>query len=452
MELKHKRVLVLGLGRAGGSVAQFLLRSGAKVFGYDENPKVFRGVLARKIIRNKNFVILDTVDNRFSFDLVIVSPGIPDTAPVVEQVKGYGYELLDEAEFTSLFIKRPIIAITGTNGKSTTAALLARIIAEDGKTVFYGGNLAPGKPFSQALLEPKRNFYVVEVSSFQLERFRTFLPKIAILLNITPDHLDRHPDFEAYARIKMGLFKNQTKKEYAVINIDDETIKEHIASIRAKIVPFSIEKKVDGVYLKWEKFYYKKQPVLSLKALRLPGKHNLANASAAIAAAKLLKVKTSSIAKALTKFNGLPHRLEFVTELQGVRFINNSMCTNPAAGVASLQAFTQPVILIAGGREKNLPLDDYITAITKHAKWTFLIGENRERLAELLSARGYTTWEMVKGLDIAVEKAKLCTQPGDTVLFSPGFASFGDFKDFQERGQVFKSLLKPNSANKGESQ
>ncbi len=441
-KLKNKQVLVLGLGRAGGSVAQFLLKTGAKVFGYDQNPKVFRGIQARKIIRNKNFVILDTLDSRFTFDLVIVSPGIPDTAPIVEQVRCWGYELLDEAEFTSRFIKNPIIAITGTNGKSTTAALLARILTEDGNTVFYGGNLAPGKPFSQALLEPKKDFYVVEVSSFQIERFKTFSPKIAVLLNISPDHLDRHPDFETYARIKIGLFKNQTKKEYAIVNIDDQTISQHLDSIPGRIVPFSIKKKVDGGYLKWKKIYYHKQPVCPQKVLRLPGVHNLANALAAATAAKILKIRNASITRALSSFPGLPHRLELVAEINGVRFINNSMCTNPAAGVASLRAFARPVILIAGGREKNLPIDDYVKAITEQAKWTLLIGENRERLAELLSLRGYTNWEMAKTLEVAVEKAKLRAQPGDTVLFSPGFASFGDFKDFQERGQAFKNLLK----------
>jgi UDP-N-acetylmuramoylalanine--D-glutamate ligase len=443
MKLRHKRILVLGLGRAGGSVAQFLLKAGARVFGYDENPKVFRGIQARKIIRNKNFVILETVDSRFAFDLAIVSPGIPDTAPVVERIKHAGYELLDEAEFTSRFIKKPIIAVTGTNGKSTTAALVARMLTEDGKTVFYGGNLAPGKPFSQSLVEPKKDFYVVEVSSFQIERFKTFLPKIGLLLNITPDHLDRHPDFETYARIKIGLFKNQTRREYAIVNIDDPAIKKHLAAIPATVVPFSIDKKnIGGVYLKGRKIYYRKQPVCARKVIRLPGAHNLANALAAIGAAKILKTRNASIIKALKNFTGLPHRLEFVIEINGVKYINNSMCTNPAAGVASLTAFDQPVILIAGGREKNLPLDNYIEAICAHTQYTILIGENRERLVELLSARGYQNWEMAKSLDIAVEKAKLRARPGDTVLFSPGFASFGDFKDFQERGQAFKALLK----------
>jgi UDP-N-acetylmuramoylalanine--D-glutamate ligase len=369
--------------------------------------------------------------------MVICSPGIRPDAPLIKKMIKSRIPLIDEIEFTSYFINQPIIAITGTNGKSTTTALIGTILEVDQKNVFYGGNLAPGLPFSTTLLDKEKDIYVVEVSSFQLERCYDFSPKIALLLNITEDHFDRHQSKEEYISLKFRIFNKQNKTDYAIVNFDDPAIMANTTKIHSPITFFSTEKYVDGAYCKEGMIYFKGEAIAPTDSIKIPGKHNLKNVLAAVCAVKIIGVKKQSIETALASFNGLPHRLELVRELDGVKYINNSMCTNPDAGVNSLWAISTPVVLITGGKEKNLAIEEYTKAITKKAKYAILIGENRNRLKTELGKLNFDKMEVADSLELAVNRARVKAVKGDTVLFSPGFASFDSYLNFMDRGKAF---------------
>lgn len=442
-------VLIYGLGRAGKTLASFLLRKGIKVFAYDDNPMVFQEEDIQRLSKDPNFQPI-TKRTLPKVDIAICSPGVPtqtNSLVLIKNLLRNRIPIIDEIEFTSQFIKKPIIAITGTNGKSTTTALIAEILIADKRKVFCGGNLAPGQPFSQALSLKQKDYYVVEVSSFQLERCYNFKPKIAILLNITEDHFDRHRSKAEYVALKFRIFAQQDRNDYAIINFDDPVIGDNLSQIHAKTYYFSSQKVVNGAYLRDGIIYFRDEPVLPINQIKLPGEHNLKNVLAAICAAKIIGVKNQSITHAVAQFNGLPHRLELLKEIAGVKYINNSMCTNPEAAINSLNAVKKPVILITGGKEKNLKLTRYLKTIVNQAKYTILIGENRYRLKIALKKLHYHNLKVCQSLNEAVKTAQKKAIRGDTVLFSPGFASFDSFANFIERGEAFRSAVNsiPNS-------
>lgn len=431
MIIKNKRVLVLGMGRVGRSIVDYLLKSQALVYAYDE-----------KVRKGKIKIFHSPEEIKGDIDLVITSPGFDEDSEIIKMLRRKKIKIVDEIEFTSWFIKSPIIAITGTNGKSTTTALLGEILKRNGDKVFVGGNIAPGVPFSSSLLLESQDIYVIEVSTFQLERCETLRPKIGILLNISLDHLNRHKDFSHYIALKFSLFSNQRREDYAVLNIDDKIIGERLFSIKSQVVPFSLRKKVDGVYISNNYIYFKDEKVCGVDRVKLPGEHNLTNVLACVGASKLLKIDSQIIEGALGEFKGLPHRLERIRIEKGVEYINNSMCTNPTSAIASLRTFKKPVILIAGGKEKGLPLNEFIKEIKRRARRTILIGSNRESLKQKLIKEGYKEVEAAQSLQDAVIKAKGYARKGDVVLFSPGFASFDEFKDFQDRGEAFRNAVR----------
>jgi UDP-N-acetylmuramoylalanine--D-glutamate ligase len=438
-DILSKKLMIYGLGRAGMSLARFLVGKSATVYAYDDNPKAENRDV-KELSKNRNFTLIDDI-NQVKPDIIVCSPGIPSEAPLITALIKKGIPVIDEIEFTSYFIDKDIIAITGTNGKSTTTALIGTILAADPKKVFYGGNLAPGLPFSSALLDQAKDYYVVEVSSFQLERCYDFSPRVALLLNITEDHFDRHRSKEEYVALKFRIFANQKQDDFAIVNFDDPVIMANLSRIRSKILFFSTEKMVDGAYYQNGMIYFKGEKICPISSIKILGKHNLKNVLAAICATKITGVKNQSIELALGQFTGLPHRLELVRELNGVRYINNSMCTNPDAGLNSLAAISTPIILITGGKEKNLAIGEYIYAIVKKAKYAILIGENRNRLKTELEKMHYDSLEIADSLEKAVARAKAKAVKGDTVLFSPGFASFDSFANFIERGEVFRNVV-----------
>jgi UDP-N-acetylmuramoylalanine--D-glutamate ligase len=432
------RILVLGLGRSGTSLVRFLLARGDQVTGYDADARVFE----RENIQGFQKTGLAVWDRAsFGFDLVIASPGIPEDAEVIRTLRAQNVRLIDEIEFGFEIVGRRIVAVTGTNGKSTTTALIGEILRADDRNTFYGGNLAPGMPFSSALLEESKDLYVLEVSSFQLERCEKFAPKVGLLLNVSPDHLNRHGDLERYRQLKLSLFRNQTRDDFAIINQDDRRVMEHRGQIPATVLTFSLVNQDADARLEAGVLSFRGDEIVHAADLRLPGRHNVANALAAIAATRVLGVKPESIVRILTTFTGLEHRLEPVAVLDGVKYVNNSMCTNPAAAVESLRAFDAPVILITGGREKGLPIDDYLKAILVQAKATILVGENRQRLYDELRRLGYEPVQVAESLAEAIRRARALGKAGDVVLFSPGFASFDSYPDFIERGRAFKQAV-----------
>jgi len=438
------KYLVLGLGRQGKGIVEFLLENNEIVYGYDKDKEK-----TKEFVKHKNFYPLEEKEiikmKNVKNLLVIVSAGISNENPILQPLLNF-CEVISDIEFVYHYIKdKTIIAITGTNGKSTTTCLIGEVLLKDNKEVFYGGNLAPGKPAIEAVRE-KKEFNVLEVSSFQLARIRNFKPHIGVLLNIAYDHLDWHKNFEEYFKAKIRIFENQTEKDYCVIN--KNLIHHHCFKTPKSIIyTFSTyDKNANAYYEELRKDFYINlsniaKKILNAKELQLIGKHHQENILATILVSKILEVKEEVLLAVLKNFKDLPHRLELVMEKEGIRYINNSMCTNPTAGIKSLLAFENKVILITGGKEKNLPLEDYVRTISEKAKYVILFGENKEKLKEKLLAISYKNFSLAESLKEAVTKAKEISQKGDIILFSPAFASFDYFQDFIERGEKFKQVV-----------
>jgi UDP-N-acetylmuramoylalanine--D-glutamate ligase len=439
--LPNSKVAVIGLGRVGRMVSQYLLHEELNVYAYDDNSHIVNTKEIEILQNNRSFKLQTVLNKTLNQQCVITSPGLYEKSKAVQFLRKNNITLIDEIEFTAVNINNPIIAITGTNGKSTTTALLGRILQATGKNVFWGGNLAPGMPFVTALFHQPHQYYVIEISSFQLERVNEFRPHIAILTNITADHLDRHSSLNEYRKIKFKLFQNQDNSDYAIINMDDPISVEYHKLIESQRYFFSKFKKVNGAYIKDNNIFFNNENICPVDVVKLPGSHYVDSILAAVCAAKIAGIRNSTIARVLNNFGGIEHRLELVREYEGVKYINNSMCTNPTAGAANLNSFRQKVILIAGGKEKKLEVNNYVAAITQKSKFTVLIGENRYRLADLLESKQYMNFKVSDTMTNAIMIAKENALSGDIVLFSPGFASFDTYVNFQERGNAFKNII-----------
>jgi UDP-N-acetylmuramoylalanine--D-glutamate ligase len=435
-DLAGMKFLIVGLARSGTALARYLLARKARVWAYDDNRAALAAAAARRLRAAGLKVASET--GQAGWDWAVVSPGIPDANPAVKELLRSGVPVCDELDLAAQLVGGDVVAVTGTNGKSTTTALVARMLEAAGSRVFCGGNIAPGKPLSAALGRPRKDWYVVEASSFQLERARWFKPRVGVLLNVTPDHLNRHGTLARYADAKFRMFDRQGPEDTAVLNRDDKLVRRAANRGRGWTLWFSLEDRVDGAWLRGNDIVFGEEAMAAASDLRVPGRHNLANALAATAASAALGTGPAAIREALRGFTGLEHRLEFCGRVRGVTFVNNSMCTNPAAGASSLAAFGRKVILIAGGRGKSLPVAPFIEAMTRHARHVVLTGENRNELAAELERAGFAAYETAERLGPAVRAALARARRGDTVLFAPGFASFDQFRDFQARGRAFK--------------
>jgi UDP-N-acetylmuramoylalanine--D-glutamate ligase len=455
-DLECAKVLVVGLGRSGTAVARFLLRAGARVIGSDEDAAVLESEPVSRL--RKAGMTTTQRPGLAQVDWAVVSPGISNNRPLVQALRRRLIPLVDELDLAGRLLAAspagrrasgPIVAVTGTNGKSTTTALIAQMLEESGKSVFCGGNLAPGQPLSVALLEGPRDYYVVETSSFQLERARWLKPRVAVILNISADHLNRHGTVRRYADCKLRILDRQDRDDYAVLNRDDPFV--FAARTRGKGQKhfFSMRRRAVDACLADGSVWAEGREVLPIYKLKLPGTHNIQNCLAAIATARLLGVGLVPIRRALKTFAGLPHRLEHVRRFRGVDYINSSMTTNPVAGARSLEAIAEAreaksgrrgrqVVLIAGGREKALPTAVYVRAMKKYAKWVILVGESSTRLARELDDLGFRGYGILPDLKAALRAARDKARDGDAVLFAPGFASFDQFRDFEARGEAFR--------------
>jgi len=454
-QLANSRVLVAGLGRAGLASARWLVSVGARVWGYDADSRV---LASREVAGLKSQGLRTLTASRLpltakdqkkgrsavggersaGFDFAVVSPGISTASDLAKELASRRIPVVDELDLASQFVPGKVIAVTGTNGKSTTVALIGHVLSAAGHEVFVGGNLAPGRPLSDALSLPACDCYVVEVSSFQLERSRWFAPRVGVLLNVSEDHLNRHASLAEYAEFKYRLFDRQLPTDWAILNREDPKVMAAKDRGKAARRYFSDRRRVSGAYLDCGWLVGEGPRVMRAAELPLAGRHNVQNALAAIAACHALGVPAATMRRALGSFHGLPHRLEFVASVGGVRFINNSMCTNPAAGISSLAAFSEPVVLITGGREKGLDENGYVREIAKRARWAVLLGESAAKLGRLLAKEGFFRFQVAADLCQAVRMAHDRAGRGDVVLFSPAFASFDQFKDFQARGDAFK--------------
>ncbi|MFC2074694.1 UDP-N-acetylmuramoyl-L-alanine--D-glutamate ligase [Bdellovibrionota bacterium] len=439
MELKQKNCLVVGLGISGLATAKFLHKHGAKVVVTDTRSEK---ELKKEINELKPLGVSfdlgkhnpDSFRNR---DLIVVSPGVPYNIPTLNEARSAGVEIIGEVELAFQHLSVPILAITGTNGKSTTASLLHEMIIKEGKHSFLGGNI--GRPLIElALSGESPDFAVVEVSSFQLETTKTFHPHIAICLNVTPDHLDRHSSFEEYVNFKRAIYAQMTKDDLLILYADDEIARTFGDSTSTPKLLFSRRSKVDdGCEIKEKSILFHGKAgtgELSLKQMKLFGEHNKENIAAAALAARSVGISNDSIQSAINEFTGLNHRMQFVRELNGVKFYNDSKGTNVGSTLKSLESFNEAVVLISGGKDKETDLSPLSPTIEK-TRAIILFGEAKSRMEKTWGKLTQTF--VVDTLDEAVSLSKEKAKEGDVVLFSPACSSFDQFKDYVERGNAF---------------
>jgi len=443
MELKNKKVLVVGLARTGVSTAKFLASKGARVRMSDSSPKE---KLARSLEDLKGLDLeietgRHTEEWFIKADLIVVSPGVPLDIKPLSAAQHKGVVIISEIELASRFIDAPIIAITGTNGKTTTTTLIGEILKKSGKRVFVGGNI--GNPLIEYVVEGnKADFIVAEISSFQLEGIRDFRPYISILLNITEDHLDRYPSMEAYIQAKGLIYRNQRYTDYAVLSADDVLVKRLTKGIEPRKVGFSREREVvDGIYYREGKIFSSimGDAVYEPERFRIKGVHNIENAMASIAACELAGCGRDTIQEALEEFHGLPHRVEFVTEIGGVSYYNDSKGTNIGATMSALAGFEGNVILLAGGKDKGGDYSVMAPLVQEKVKGMVLFGEARDKIKQSIGR--CTDTVLVGNLKEAMEVVRRTAVRGDTVLLSPACSSFDQFSGYAERGKVFRELV-----------
>jgi UDP-N-acetylmuramoylalanine--D-glutamate ligase len=447
-DYRGRRVLVVGLARSGLAAAKLLLGRGARVRANDARTGeelssewaelADRGV---EVITGSHPAGLTV-----GIELVVVSPGVPsDAAPLLE-ARREEIPVWGELELAYREIEGPIVAVTGTKGKSTTATLIAQMLERAGHRVALGGNI--GRPLSLVVQEsPIDSTFVVEVSSFQLESIERFRPRVAVLLNVTPDHLDRHPSFEVYREAKERIFSNQEREDWAVVYGANPLTREMATRIRSRKIFYSLECMGDGApHLCVEDGWIVRHEDsftdewIPLERVRLPGKHNVENVMAAAAASHVMGVESSLMSEVVGSFRGIPHALERIGEIRGVSFYDDSKATNVAAAQAAIASFEGNVVLVLGGRSKGANFEVLREDVKGKVKLVLSLGESREQIAEALS--GQVPVLPCAGLREVVERAFAHAEPGDTVLFSPACASFDMFADYAERGRLFKEEVR----------
>ena len=444
MELNGKRALVVGLGKSGVASALFMKAHGARVTVSDTK--------SGDELRNEIPVLLDhgiTVetgghgDRTFrGQDLIVVSPGVPIDAPPLVQARSLGEMVIGEIELAAQFLPGPIIAITGSNGKTTTTTLTGEIMTAAGVPTLVGGNI--GTPaISLAERAKPETVVVLEISSFQLETVQTFRPKIAVVLNVTPDHLDRHRTFEIYTDAKARIFENQQGSDFAVLNADDPTCVAMGARTRAQVFWFSRQNEVQqGTWVRDGNIVFRdsqgQREILQVSEIPLKGAHNLENVLAAVCSGVLMGCAPEKVRQAVRDFKAVEHRLEFVATIGGVDYYNDSKATNVDATTKALESFPANILLILGGKDKGSDYTVLNDLIRQRVKRIYTIGaaaakiESQVKGAEIVHA---------ETLENAIRKANAAAQPGDVVLLAPACASFDQFKNYEHRGKVFKEIV-----------
>lgn len=441
MQLADKKVLVLGLARTGIECARFLVNRGADVLISDHRPQTefkreiesLGGLRVRYLLGGEEPGWLDGVD------YMVPSPGVAPENRLLQEASRRGCKILSEIELAYGFLPAPLVAITGTNGKSTTTTLVGEMLKANGTRCFVGGNI--GAPLI-GFVGGDWEWGVVEISSFQLEWIEKFRPRIAVLLNVTEDHLDRYPDFAAYCRAKERILENQTATDVAILNRDDPLVWAMRRRNSSRVISFGFSDVNEGLTATPQQIIWRQgscEELFPLGQVKIKGVHNVENMMAAIAVAKVIDIPTESIQRVLETFAGLEHRLEFVREKDGARYYNDSKGTNVGAVVKSLASFSQPVILLAGGVDKGgdyRPLQD---GIQKKVRRLVLFGAAKDVIAKALGSLTQTV--MVESLEAAVRDAHEHAHSGDVILLSPACSSFDMFRNYAERGRVFKNLV-----------
>lgn len=444
MELKGKNILVVGLARTGTAVVRFLAERGARVTVTDMKGEAELADCLSALAGLPVVYQLGRHDEQAfrTADLIVVSPGVPMDIPPLVAARGAGRRIISEIELAAAFITAPLVGITGTNGKTTTTTLTGEIFRASGFTTFVGGNI--GNPLIELVASGEAvDRAVVELSSFQLEGVEAFRPRVAVLLNITEDHLDRYASYQEYIDAKARIFLNQTADDYAVLTMDDPLVAAFADRIAARVIPTSQGRELDfGVFCTPEEIVCRLgagEMRIPLAECRLKGSHNRENMMAAVAATLLLGATEDGVRRTLAGFRGLPHRMELVRELNGVGYYEDSKATNVGSVVKSLESFAGGITLIAGGKDKGGDYAPLAGLVRERVSHLILIGEAADRIAASLGA--LTDTRRAGSLDEAVAMAHELTRPGGTVLFSPACSSFDMFRDYEERAKRFVALV-----------
>jgi UDP-N-acetylmuramoylalanine--D-glutamate ligase len=446
MDLEGKKVLVIGLARTGVATVRFLVERGARVKVSEMKPsRELAGALQELEGLPLEWEMGGhTLPFFGDAELIVVSPGVSMGLQPLKQARGKELPVISEIELASRFLRRPMIAITGTNGKTTTTTLVGEIFRAAGRAAFVGGNI--GNPLVNfAAGSQREEWAVVEVSSFQLEGIEGFCPRVAVLLNITEDHLDRHSSFREYGQIKGRIFENQGKEDFAVLNADDPRTFHFAHRVRSQVVLFSRERPVPwGCFLDRGSIIFQGaeggKEGYGLGRMKIRGAHNLENFMAAVATCRICGCPPEALQKVIDGFEGLEHRLEWVGNIDGVNFYNDSKGTNVGAVVKSLLSFEEPVLLIAGGRDKEGDYGPLRSLVAGKVRGMALIGEARERMCQALG--DLTETLKADSLEEAVSWARSKARPGDVILLSPACSSFDMFVNYQERGRRFKAIIR----------
>ncbi len=445
MRVSGKKVLIIGAARSGIAAARFLVERGA-IVALNDQKSIEQWSAEALALKELGVGLLPGEPPGWLLDqieLVVVSPGVPATIIPIRYAERAGAEVIGEVELAARYLKGRIVAITGSNGKTTTTSLIGELLRDAGlPSVQVGGNI--GKALI-SMVEDSRaeGWTVVELSSFQLETIKTFHPSIAIVLNVTPNHMDRYETFNDYAAAKHRIFMNQTPDDVAVLNADDETVSSWANGLRARVMWFSVRKELaDGVFLRGDELVFRDQVLLRVNELKLRGLHNVENVAAAFAAGIAAGANIESMAATAKQFNPVEHRLEFVDEIEGVRFYNDSKATSVDATVKALEAFAQDagqVVLILGGRGKKAPYEPLAELVKTKVRKLILIGEDADTIANELG--GLVSYERATDMKDAVSRGFKAAERGDVVLLAPACASFDMFESFEHRGKVFKSQI-----------
>ena len=449
MKLQEKRVLVFGAGKSGISSTRLLQRQNAFVILYDSNTKLTNKDFADKINTEKNFLLVtgDLTDDLItSLDLLVISPGVAIDHPAVVRVQEKNIPIWGEIELAYRISKGKIVGITGTNGKTTTTTLVGEIMNTYFDEVYVVGNI--GNPYTDVAMDTtEQSVAVIELSSFQLETIHEFRPDVSAILNITPDHLNRHHTMENYIAMKENIAKNQTMSEICVLNYEDDILREMASRLKTKVLFYSsMHKLEDGLYLEGEDIYYstqgKREFVVNINELKVLGKHMYENIMAATGMAVAMGIPMEFIHSALVNFRAVEHRIEYVENINGVTYYNDSKGTNPDASIKAVQAMRTPTIVIGGGYDKNSTFDEWIEAFEGKVKLLVLLGQTREQIAETAKLHGFHNIIMVNDLKEAVRISTERAEPGDSVLLSPACASWGMFENYEQRGNLFKEYVR----------
>ena len=445
MNLKNKNILLVGLAKTGISTIKHLNKLGAKVVVNDIKDKdKLKGILDElSDLNNVEYILGYHPENVDDINMAVVSPGVPLDLPFILKLKSKNIEIIGEVELAYRLSQNPMfIGITGTNGKTTTTSLVGEIFKKANIDTYIVGNI--GNPVIDTVDTANENSVLVtELSSFQLESIDTFKPHVSAILNFTEDHLNRHHTMEAYMEAKARIFKNQDEKDFCVLNYDDKDVKSLSDNVKAKKIFFSRKKSLDcGIYLDEDNNIIinidKKIKLLNKDELSLPGNHNLENCMAAAAIAYVSNIDIDVIREVLKTFAGVEHRQEFVRNLNGIMFVNDSKATNPDSSIKAIESYNRPIILIAGGMDKQSSFDEFLDVAKENVYALVLLGETAQRIKECAQNKGFDNITVVKDMKEAVNASYQIAKGGDVVLLSPACASWDMYKSFEVRGIDFK--------------